>query len=128
MNELLEVIGPVALVGLIAYIVRMEQKGKQNERDFSALKIDFDKIITEVKKEHSERIIHVSNGKKALKNDLNEKIQELKTTTDKRIENVYNKLEKNDTEFKQINQKLATVEGGIMEVKGMLQLLINNPK
>jgi len=88
-----------------ATIVRFETVEKEYEKEISAI---------------SDNILHVQNGKRALKKDLEAQIDKQAEIVKNRIDKTQDRMEKNkaenQAEFKEINKQLNTIIG-LLEAK-----------
>ncbi len=73
------------------------------------------KAIREMKSKHTDDILHIQNGKRAIKSELIIMIKEYNDITNKRIDKTQEKVEKmqskSDAEFKEVNEKLNRILG-----------------
>ncbi len=97
-----------------ATVVRFETMEKENNKEIEKL---------------NDTIVHVQNGKRAMKKELLEIVKEKDEMTRARIDKTQNEMkaysEKTDQEFKEINSSISKVKQDTSEIKGMIQTLLN---
>lgn len=94
--------------------VRFETMEKEHEKEIEKL---------------NDTVVHVQNGKRAMKKELLEVIKEKDEMTRARIDKTQSEMkaysEKTDQEFKEINSSISNVKQDTSEIKGMIQTLLN---
>jgi hypothetical protein len=135
-------IGGGAVATLTAFLkLQYNQKAEEKATAvrFETIEKEYRKEINTVEKEYRKEvetinnsIVHVQNGKRALRKELLEIIKEKDEMTRARIDKTQSEMkaysEKTDQEFKEINSSISNVKQDTSEIKGMIQTLLNNNK
>jgi len=96
-------LGLIIVPAIIGY-TRLQSKTKNNEDSISSLS-----------EKQKEDLLHITNGKRAIKKDLISMIEKESEITNNRIDKTQDRVEKlndaNQIEFKSINEKLNRILG-----------------